>query len=182
VKFKPSAKARLKRIELMVFDVDGVLTDGGLFYGPQGEVLKRFDVKDGHGLVMARLVGLKAAILTARTSEIVERRGAELKLSAVMQGQRDKGPALRALCESLGVKLEHTSYMGDDTNDLAPMALAGLAACPGDAVDEVKRAAHAVSSRPGGKGAARELVEAVLKARGVWTKALEAMGTTTRPG
>lgn len=179
MKLRRGAKARLKDIELFVFDVDGVLTDGGLWYGAEGEVQKRFNVKDGHGLVMARLVGLRGAILTARTSAIVEKRGTELKLAAIMQGQRDKGPAFLALCKSLDVAPEKASYMGDDTNDLAPMALAGLSACPSDAVSEVRAAVQLVSSHPGGQGAARELVDTVLKAKGLYGKALEAMGVDT---
>src|SRR6185436_15274192 len=122
-----SLEARAARIKLMVFDVDGVMTDGGLYYGPQGEAFKRFDVKDGHALVLARLTGLPAAILTARTSEIVAVRAAELKLAKVYQGRKEKGPALKELCAELEVALEDCSYMGDDVNDLAPMQLVGLA-------------------------------------------------------
>src|SRR6185436_7374213 len=110
--------------------VDGVMTDGGLYYGPQGEAFKRFDVKDGHALVLARLTGLPCAILTARTSEIVAVRAAELKLAKVLQGKKDKGPALEELCTELKVWPSECAYMGDDVNDIAPMALVGLAACP----------------------------------------------------
>lgn len=166
---------RAKAIALVVFDVDGVLTDGGLWYGPDGELMKRFDVKDGHAMVLARLTGLPVALLTARTSKIVETRAHELKLTKVFQGRREKGPALRELCESLGVLPEHTAYMGDDVNDLPAMNQCGLAACPADAVDEVRRAVHFVASRPGGRGAARELLELVLKATGRWERALEHM-------
>src|SRR5258706_10810692 len=96
-------ESRAARIKLLVFDVDGVMTDGGLYYGPQGEAFKRFDVKDGHALVLARLTGLPAAILTARTSEIVAVRAAELKLAKVAQGKKDKGPAMKELCQELGL-------------------------------------------------------------------------------
>jgi len=168
-------RARASRVELIIFDVDGVLTDGSLNYGPDGEVMKRFFVRDGHGMVMARLTGLRVAILTARTSQMVEARARELRLAAVMQGQKHKAPALKTLCEQLGVKPENAAYMGDDTNDLAPMALVGLAACPADAVPEVRAASHFVSTKPGGHGAARELLELVLKATGRWEQAMTLM-------
>jgi len=160
----------------MVFDVDGVMTDGGLWYGPHGEVFKRFDVKDGHALVLARLTGLPAAILTARTSEIVAVRGAELKLAKVMQGKKDKGPALLELCAELKVAPSECSYMGDDVNDLAPMRQVGLAACPADAAPEARAASHFVAPSRGGHGAVRELCELVMKATGRWEKALELLG------
>lgn len=171
----PAVLARATQVRLVVFDVDGVLTDGGLYYGPDGEALKRFAVKDGHGVVMARLVGLPVALLTARTSRIVETRARELGVVKVMQGQKWKGPAFEALCGELGVAPAQAAYMGDDTNDLPPLAMAGLAACPADAVGEVRRAAHFISSLPGGGGAARELLELVLKAQGLWDRALAAV-------
>jgi 3-deoxy-D-manno-octulosonate 8-phosphate phosphatase (KDO 8-P phosphatase) len=162
-------------VQLLVFDVDGVLTDGGLYYGPDGEAFKRFDVKDGHALVMARLLGLKAAVLTARTSRIVEVRGRELGLVAVEQGHKDKARGLRQLCERIGVALESCAYMGDDINDLAPMEMVGLSACPSDAVSEVRKSAIFVSQAPGGRGAARELVELCLKSTNLWARGLEMM-------
>jgi 3-deoxy-D-manno-octulosonate 8-phosphate phosphatase (KDO 8-P phosphatase) len=170
-----TVRARAAAVELVVFDVDGVLTDGGLWYGPEGEALKRFHVKDGHGMVMARLTDLKVALLTARTSAMVEVRARELRLPKVLQGQKHKAPALKALCEELGVSLDACAYMGDDTNDLAPMALVGLAACPADAVPEARAAAHFVATKGGGQGAARELLELVLKATGRWERALAQM-------
>lgn len=162
-------------IKLIVCDCDGVLTDGGLWYGPQGELQKRFDVKDGHGLVMARLVGMPAAIITARRSEIVEVRGKELGLVRVLQGKREKGPALEELCAELNVTPAQCAYMGDDTNDLWPMSLAGLPACPADAVPEVRARAFFIAQNGGGRGAVRELVELCLKASGLWDKALSLM-------
>jgi 3-deoxy-D-manno-octulosonate 8-phosphate phosphatase (KDO 8-P phosphatase) len=162
-------------VKLLVFDVDGVLTDGGLYYGPDGEVLKRFDVKDGHALVMARLLGLKAAVLTARTSKIVEVRGRELGLVAVEQGHKDKGRGLIQLCERVGVSLAEIGYMGDDVNDLAPMGMVGLSACPADAVPEVRQSALFIAQSPGGRGAARELVELCLKSTNLWSRGLEMM-------
>jgi 3-deoxy-D-manno-octulosonate 8-phosphate phosphatase (KDO 8-P phosphatase) len=167
--------AKAAAVKLLVFDVDGVLTDGGLYYGPDGEAFKRFDVKDGHALVMARLLGLPAAVLTARTSRIVEVRGRELGLVAVEQGHKDKATGLRQLCERVGVVPELCAYMGDDINDLAPMEMVGLPACPADAVLEVRQNAIFVSQAPGGRGAARELVEICLKATDLWSRGLEMM-------
>jgi 3-deoxy-D-manno-octulosonate 8-phosphate phosphatase (KDO 8-P phosphatase) len=169
---------RARRVKVVVFDVDGVLTDGGLWYGPEGEAFKRFDVKDGHAMVLARLTGLRVAILTARTSRIVEGRAKELKLAAVFQGKRDKGPAFDELCVELAVTTDQVAYMGDDLNDLPPMEKAGLAACPSDACDEVRQVAHFVSQKPGGRGAARELIELVLKATGKWDEAKTHTGAT----
>jgi 3-deoxy-D-manno-octulosonate 8-phosphate phosphatase (KDO 8-P phosphatase) len=166
---------RASGVQLIVFDVDGVLTDGGLWYGPDGEVMKRFDVKDGHAMVLARLTGLPIAILTARTSKIVETRAHELKLAKVFQGRREKGPALLELCAELNVSPGATAYMGDDVNDLAAMGPCRLTACPADAVAEVKQAVHFVSRQPGGRGAAREFIELVLRATGRWEQALAHM-------
>lgn len=168
-----TAEERARSIRLIVFDVDGVLTDGGLWYGPDGELMKRFDVKDGHAIVLARLAGLPIAILTARTSSIVETRAKELGIAKVFQGRKEKGPALEELCRALGVPPDKTAYMGDDVNDLPAMAQCGLTACPSDAVAEVRAAVHFVSAHAGGRGAARELIELVLKQTQRWEHALQ---------
>ena len=158
---------RASRVRLIVFDVDGVLTDGGLWYGPDGEVMKRFDVKDGHAMVLARLTGLPVALLTARTSKIVETRAHELKLARVFQGRREKGPAMLELCAELNVPPAEAAYMGDDVNDLPLIAKVGLSACPADAMPEVREAVHFVASAPGGRGAVRELCDLIRRARGM---------------
>jgi 3-deoxy-D-manno-octulosonate 8-phosphate phosphatase (KDO 8-P phosphatase) len=168
-----TVELRAKEIKAVVFDVDGVLTDGGLFYGPAGEAMKRFDVKDGHAMVLARLTGLPVCLLTARTSTIVEIRAQELKLARVFQGRREKGPAFEELCTELALPPAHVAYMGDDVNDLPALTRAGLSGCPADAVPEVRSAVHFVSTRNGGHGAAREFLELVLKATGRWEQALE---------
>jgi len=170
-------RARARDIELLVLDVDGVLTDGGLYYGPEGEALKRFNVRDGHGLVLARAVGLRAAILTARRSKIVELRGTELGVSPISQGNRDKARGFVDLLELVGLPAAKVAYVGDDVNDLPALKAARLAACPCDAAPEVLRAAHFVTRAKGGHGAVREVVELVLKARGLWAQAL----STTLP-
>jgi 3-deoxy-D-manno-octulosonate 8-phosphate phosphatase (KDO 8-P phosphatase) len=163
---------RAKRVKLLVLDVDGVLTDGGLYYGPEGEALKRFDVKDGHGIVLCRDTGLPAAILTARTSQAVEVRSRELRISHVLQGQRDKKAGLEILLERTGLTAEELAYIGDDVNDLPVLSRVGLAAAPADARDEVKAHAHYVCKNRGGHGAVRELCELLLRAQGRWEQAL----------
>ncbi len=160
-------------IKAIVFDVDGVLTDGALFYGPTGEALKRFNVKDGHAMVMARLVSMPVAILTARNSPIVEVRAKELKLAQVFQGRIHKGPGFEELAAELKLQPSELAYMGDDVNDLPALNRCGFSGCPADAVDEVKAAVQFVSSKPGGHGAAREFIEVILKATGRWEAALE---------
>ncbi len=152
----------------MVFDVDGVLTDGTLTYGPQGEALKTFSVHDGHGIVLLRQAGLTPAILSARDSEIVRTRMRELGVAHVLQGERDKRAGLARLLERTGCTAAEVAYIGDDVNDLPVLAEVGLSAAPADAVAEVRARVHLVSSRPGGKGAARELCELVLEAHGRW--------------
>ncbi|HKD39221.1 MAG TPA: HAD hydrolase family protein [Myxococcaceae bacterium] len=175
---KPASAELLSRaasVKLLVFDVDGVLTDGGLYYGPSGEALKRFDVKDGHALVMARLVGLPGAVLTARTSSIVEIRARELRLAAVAQGKKDKVLGLREILEQLGTPAEACAYMGDDVNDLGALRMVGLPSCPADAAPEVRQQSLFIAQRPGGRGAARELIELCLKASDRWNRALDLM-------
>lgn len=173
---KPSSeelRERASKVRLLVFDVDGVLTDGFLYYGRDGETLKRFDVKDGQGIVLAARVGLNSAILSARSSPIVDVRGQQLGLAAVLQGCGDKVAGLGELLSQLKTSPNHCAYMGDDVNDLGPMEMVGLSACPVDAVPEVRSRALFVTKSPGGRGAARELVELCLKASGRWEAALD---------
>ncbi|MBS2030034.1 MAG: HAD hydrolase family protein [Deltaproteobacteria bacterium] len=156
-------------------DVDGVLTDGSLYYGDNGELMKRFSVKDGHGLVMWRLSGGRAGILTARRSQLVEKRAEELKLAPVLQGQRDKRAGFVEALELANLPAEAVCYVGDDTNDLGPLELCGLAVAPADAVKEARAEAHWVTRAPGGKGAVRELVDALLRIQGKYEGVIEMM-------
>jgi 3-deoxy-D-manno-octulosonate 8-phosphate phosphatase (KDO 8-P phosphatase) len=165
-------RAKARAVELLVLDVDGVLTDGGLYYGTDGEALKRFDVKDGHSLVLAHHVGLKVAVLTARRSRIVERRARDLLLSPVFQGIKDKREGMKALLAQTEVEAAHAGFVGDDLNDLPAMEEVAFSACPADAAPEVRSAVHYVAAAPGGRGAVREIVELLLKAQGLWGKAL----------
>ena len=126
---RTALQKRARQIDLLILDVEGVLTDGGIYYGNEGELQKRFDVKDGHGLVLARLTGLRTAILTARRSKIVELRCGELRCAPISQGNGDKRAGLLALLETAGVTADRAGYIGDDLDDLAPMievALLGL--------------------------------------------------------
>ena len=156
------------RIRLVVLDVDGVLTDGGLYYGPSGEETKRFDVQDGLAMVEARRAGVTLAILSGRSSEAVARRMGELGIAEVHQGVGDKGTAIVELMTRLGVDRDDVAMMGDDVADLPPMKRAGLALAPANAVPEVRAAAHWVSRRTGGAGAVRDALELLLKARKAW--------------
>ncbi len=156
------------RIRLLVLDVDGVLTDGGLVYGASGEETKRFHVHDGLALVAARRAGLQVAVLSSRASAAVTRRMSELGVAEIHQGVADKAQALEALRERLGLRAAEVAVMGDDLPDLPAMSHAGLALAPANAVAEVKRAAHWVARRRGGDGAVREAVEMLLKARRAW--------------
>ena len=121
-RIEASVRSRLARLKLMVFDVDGVLTDAGLWYTEQGETIKRFNALDGHGLKMLTVSGIQVALVTGRESPIIARRAAELGLGAVMQNVRDKGAVLNELTTRYGVTLEQTGFMGDDLIDL-PLSL-----------------------------------------------------------
>lgn len=156
------------RIRLLVLDVDGVLTDGGLYYGASGEGMKRFHVHDGLAMVEARRAGLGLAVVSARVSAPVARRLEELGITEIHQGAQDKGAALGELMARLGLERTQVAMMGDDLGDLPPMRRAGLALAPSNAVREVREAAHWVSRRPGGAGAVREALELLLRARKAW--------------
>jgi 3-deoxy-D-manno-octulosonate 8-phosphate phosphatase (KDO 8-P phosphatase) len=161
-------RARPAQIRLLLLDVDGVLTDGGLVYGPSGEETKRFHVRDGLAMVTARASGIEVAVLSGRASAAVTRRMAELGLKEVYQGSDDKLTAFQDILGRTGVREDEVAVMGDDLTDLPLMRRAGLALAPADAVAEVRRAAHWVSRRKGGDGAVREAIEMLLRARRAW--------------
>ncbi len=160
-----SNRERLANIRLMVFDVDGVLTDGSLWYGDQGEVFKRFSALDGHGLKMLMISGIKVALVTGREGPIVDRRAAELGLGDVMQNVRDKGQALTTLAMRHHLKTDQIGFMGDDLIDLPAMQRAGFAATVPEAPAYIAQAAHWVSTRGAGHGAARECCDLILAAQ-----------------
>lgn len=158
-------RADLARIELLVFDVDGVLTDGRLYFGARGESLKVFHVRDGHGIKLLMNAGLAIAIISGRRSAAVTVRMRELGVRFVVQGCRDKVAALQRIARTAGVSPEHCACLVDDTPDMPLMAAVGFAAAVADAHPLVRRAADWVSHIDGGRGAARELCDAILRAR-----------------
>ncbi len=172
-----SIEERAAGIEAIVMDVDGVMTGGDVIYGPGGE-WKVFNIHDGQGFELARLAGLKTAIVTARSSEALARRAKELQVGALKQGARDKGAAMDELARELGVRLDQVCYVGDDLVDLPAMGKAGLPVAVANAVDEVKQAAAWTTTRRGGGGAVREVIERVIKAKGRWGEVLKRYGGT----
>jgi len=155
-------------VQLAAFDIDGTLTDGRIIIGDNGELAKAFSVRDGLGLRLLMDAGIHVAIITARESKIVTRRCEELRIDHVLQGVKDKAGAFTSLAAELNIPIENTAFMGDDLPDLPALRIAGLAACVGDAVTEVKAHCHWVSTVPGGHGAARELAQYLLMTRGRW--------------
>jgi 3-deoxy-D-manno-octulosonate 8-phosphate phosphatase (KDO 8-P phosphatase) len=159
---------RCALIELLLLDVDGVLTDGGIVYSDHGVEWKKFHVRDGSGLKLWQLAGKRAAILSGRSSPLVEVRAAELGLAPVVQGAADKLAAYRRILEETGLRPEQVCYVGDDLPDLPVLLNCGLAVAVADASAEVRSAAHYVARTRGGEGAVREVVEWVLGAQGRW--------------
>lgn len=165
---------RARNIRVAVFDVDGVLTDGTLYYLPSGEELKAFNVLDGHGMKMLQESGVKLAIITSRTSPCVEERARNLGIDLLYQGAGDKLAAFNALLDHCGVAADSCSLIGDDVVDLPVMRRCGLAASVPDAPPVVRRQAHYVTRAKGGHGAARELCELIMRAQGTFDAQLAA--------
>lgn len=165
-KVTPPIVERARNVRVMVFDVDGVLTDGGLWYGEHGEQLKCFNALDGHGLRLMRESGITVALVTGREGPILARRAAELGIALVQQGIRDKAQAIAALAQEQGCSLSEVGFMGDDIIDLAALQRVGFAASVPNAPAYVSQVAHWVSSRPGGSGAVRECCDLILAAQG----------------
>lgn len=155
-----------RKIVLFGMDVDGVLSDGGVYYGDSGLEIKRFHVRDGMGIAMLRNAGVVPFIITARRSAATARRAGELRIVEVHQGVHDKLGCLKDIATRHKVDLSRVSFIGDDLSDLAVLEVVGLPMAVGDAVDEVKQAAKFVASRDGGNGAVREACEYVLKLNG----------------
>ncbi len=166
---------RARAIEALVLDVDGVLTDASLIYGPRGEELKAFSARDGFALKLAASEGIKVAVLTGRMSGAVSARLAELGVPPhlAVQGSRDKRADIAGLAARLAAPLAAVAFMGDDIPDLPALATVGLAACPADAADEVRQRCHFVAAAAGGRGAVRDLVRLVLEARDRWAEVVE---------
>src|SRR5262249_21161396 len=160
--------ARCEPIELLVVDVDGVLTDGVIAVDDLGVETKHFHVRDGLAYALWHRAGKQAAILSGRKAAAVEHRARELKIAHVLQGHEQKAGPLRTLIDELGLAPHQVCFVGDDLADLPALLIVGLAACPADAALEVKQAAHLITEAPGGRGTVREVVEVILKSQGAW--------------
>lgn len=156
---------RAAKIRLVLSDVDGVLTDGGVFYGMDGEVMKRFNIRDGMGVERLREIGIEVGLITGEKSESVVRRAEKLHIEMVHLYCKDKPAIIREILEAGTFTADEIAYIGDDVNDLDAMKMVGLSAAPADAFSEVKETANYICRRPGGHGAFRELAELILEAK-----------------
>lgn len=164
---------KLAAIRLLVLDVDGVLTDGGIIIHSDGTESKCFHVQDGHGIKLWHRAGGITAVVSGRTSGPTEYRARQLDIAHVLQGQLDKLPAVEGLLRQLGLGWEHAAVVGDDVLDIPTVRRAGFGVAVANAVLELKAEADFVTSRPGGHGAVREVIELILKAGGRWTALME---------
>ncbi|WP_250450211.1 HAD hydrolase family protein [Caballeronia sp. ATUFL_M2_KS44] len=172
---KPSPAAeRASRIRLMAFDIDGVFTDGSLYFSADGDTMKSFNSLDGYGLKQLERIGVQTAIITGRQSGIVAARAKELGITHLYQGVEDKTVALDELLAKTGISAAEAGYMGDDWPDLAVMSRCGFAAAPANAHAEVIQRVHFVAAARGGHGAVREVCDAILRAQGRYDAALAA--------
>lgn len=168
------ALKRAAGLKLMIFDVDGVLTDGTLYYSERGEELKAFNIQDGLGIKMLRQYGVEVALITARSSRAVELRAASLGIAHLYQGVEDKRGAYIALLAQLNLAAEQSGYMGDDLIDLPLLTRCGFAATVSAAPQALRSRAHYVARVPGGRGAVREVCEFILRAQGALDRAIGA--------
>jgi YrbI family 3-deoxy-D-manno-octulosonate 8-phosphate phosphatase len=164
---------RCRRIQLILSDVDGVLTNGGIAFDNQGVELKQFHIRDGLGIRLWQRAGGKFGLITGRSSQIVKLRAAELGIDIVRQGFEQKWPAAEEIVQSLGLSLEQVCFIGDDLPDLPVIRRVGLGVAGADAAAELRAAAHLVTVKPGGQGAVRELIETILKAQDRWEDVVE---------
>jgi 3-deoxy-D-manno-octulosonate 8-phosphate phosphatase (KDO 8-P phosphatase) len=160
------ALMRAKQVQLLLLDVDGVLTDGTLIYSSDGTEAKCFHTQDGLGLRLLQDSGVAVGIITARTSPMVERRAHELRIAYLYQGHEDKLSAYESILKQTGLRPPQTAYMGDDLMDLPLLNRVGLAAAPANAVTEIRQRAHYTCECSGGRGAVRELCDLILEAKG----------------
>lgn len=164
---------RAKPIKLVVFDVDGVLTDGSLFYGDDGQEYKAFNSRDGHGMKMLQSTGVEIGIITGRTSNVVNHRVQNLGIKYVYQGQLHKLPAFEELVKKTGLSIEQVAYVGDDVVDLPLLIRAGLAITVKDGHELAKQHAHWVTPSCGGRGAARDICEMIMRAQNTYDSAIQ---------
>lgn len=154
-----------QKVRLVIFDVDGVLTDGSLYYGPDGEAFKAFNAKDGLGIHQLVKSGIEVGIITGRVSSFVSKRAEDLGIRHVYQKKMDKKPVFLELCKKLSLSPNQVAYMGDDIVDLPILEEVGIRACPADAMPCVKKICNFIAHNKGGRGAARELCDYILEAQ-----------------
>ena len=159
---------RAAELEWLLCDVDGVLTDGGLYYDRRGPSVLRFNVRDGLGIKLAQKAGLQVGVFSGRASGALEKRASELKLDSLMMGVQDKQTEFGAFLERHNTVARRVAYIGDDLPDLLVLGQCGLSFAPADAAAEVQTVVHRVLETPGGQGAVREMVEIILRSRGDW--------------
>lgn len=167
-------------IKLIVLDVDGTLTDGKIYLDNMGNEMKAFNAKDGLAISQSIKQGLKIAIITGRTSILVERRGKELGITDIIQGCHNKIMALKGLLNKYNLTLEETAYIGDDLNDLEVMSLCKFSACPKNSASEIIEISHFISSKNGGDGAVREILEKILKEQNLWKNIVNNFSSTAQ--
>lgn len=161
--FNIDLRSKALKIKLVVFDVDGVMTDGSITYDEKGIEYKTFNAKDGQGIVNITKAGIKTAIITARENNTVKHRFENLGMTKLYMGQKNKLNALKEMLTEFNLDYSEVAYMGDDLPDLCVLKEVGLACCPNDAVQEVKNVCHFISSKRGGRGAVRELTDLIYK-------------------
>lgn len=161
-------KERALKVKMIIMDVDGTLTDGNLLVMPDGEELKSYNVKDGLGILLAHLAGLKTGIITGKISKSLERRAAKLQIFEIYQGVLDKKRVLEEIVERNSLHLEEVAYIGDDLGDIEVIKSVGLAGAVADAHPVVKEHSHFICKNSGGKGAVREFIEFILESQGKW--------------
>ncbi|AEP36032.1 KdsC family phosphatase [Taylorella asinigenitalis] len=169
----PSVRLKALEIKLVAFDVDGVLTDGALYLGPDGEVMKRFHTQDGGGINRLKEHGFKVVWITGRGGPIVEKRASELGIHALYQNARDKYQIMLSILEEYKLSLKEVAYMGDDILDYPLLKTVGLSASVPHAPEYIKEAAHWISTKDGGHGAAREFIDIILAAQGLLNQSLK---------
>lgn len=163
-----SEKERARKIKMIIMDVDGTLTDGSLLILPDGEELKSYNVKDGAGILLAHLAGLRTGIITGKTSKALEKRAKKLKISDLYQGILNKIEVLSEILDKNEFKPEQIAYIGDDLGDLEVIKTVGFAGAVADAHPEIKKHSHFICNKTGGKGAVREFIEFILEAQDKW--------------
>ncbi len=165
--------AKAEPVQLLLLDVDGVLTDGSLIYSNKGVESKTFNTQDGLGIRLVQQAQVEVGIITARTSKLVQKRAEELGMKYIRQGAKNKGTEFKAILSLAGLKPYQVCYMGDDLIDLPLLTRVGLAACPANAVSEVKDVCHFISHTSGGKGAVREACDLIIRAKGLHEKLVQ---------